>query len=451
MAQREKEQVTVLCEGLWLNDTKPAEWKQDFPWKPSVSIHYKVLDEAGNPIDDLQKKYLKDLWLFQAMGGRNAVGRYFKLQAEHGEVPAKDGQPAKPYVSVMPIAEIFQDGTARFIEPPKEGKVNVPASTKPSGGPAGGGTKPAQPPPGPKPATPPKPSTNVEDPKKPRPKPSEAFMDWCFVPKTEKHWALLEGFTQDGYIISQANTLALELTTHQLGWWNQADSLNAPAPQDFLPKDDETYKAQFAKWFKFFERHISEVQWDKVKKRLCALLANCTKEEHVICVVERAWTKLPRRHYESFREKARIRLQEIKEGKLLPPDAPTSTPDLDPEDPPQGHGDAFEEPEGAALAEAAAEKPSEFKADPKIVAYTVELVSKATLPQKLWDLWNTTGEGYRQNPEIRTAFIHKAGSIFSFMEYQQDAVAFLKGIPAGLFTAQEIANMEAKASQLPDF
>ncbi len=102
----------------------------------------RLTDESGVPVDEVEKKYMKEIWLFQAMGGDNAKGHYFELMAEHGEVPAKDGKPATPYMTVMPIAEVFADGTSMFIKPPKDGKITVPASTaKPKGPPPTAGPK----------------------------------------------------------------------------------------------------------------------------------------------------------------------------------------------------------------------------------------------------------------------------------------------------------------------
>jgi hypothetical protein len=36
MAPREKEQFTVVCEGLFLNDTKPENWTQSWHGKKPV-------------------------------------------------------------------------------------------------------------------------------------------------------------------------------------------------------------------------------------------------------------------------------------------------------------------------------------------------------------------------------------------------------------------------------
>ncbi len=285
MAQKTKDQFTVVCEGLFLNDTKPTEWKQNFPWTASVGLHYRTLDESGEPIGEPVKKYLKHLWLFQAMGGKNAKGHFFRLEAESGMLPAKDGQPEKPYTSITPIAEVFADGTARFLEAPKDGKVTVP-----------NGAKPATPPVA-KTAQPPKATPSANGNGFPW---AKDYMKKISIPQSDEWWANKEAFNLDGAIISNSYQYAAVFCSTMK--WNDKDT-------------NEDIMQTISEWANRFENAMRLEKAERCRARLVKHLGLCTARSQVFEKVKVAWTMLPPDHFEMFRETARIRaLQLPKEG-----------------------------------------------------------------------------------------------------------------------------------------
>jgi hypothetical protein len=267
MTAKTKEQFTVICDGLFLNDTKPQEWKYTFSWEPSVGFHYRNLDESGEPCGEAVKKYLKHIWLFQAMGGKNAKGHYFRLEAESGMIPAKDGQAAKPYTSVMPIAEVFSDGSARFLEAPKDGKIGVPSGDKPKG-----------PPPPVKPKAPvtPKPAgansalTPPSDGDIKIPKGMENFMDdVLFQEKSAAWWSLKDSFHIDGAIVSNAFHYASIFCQSMAG-------------------KDEDIEDRIIHWAEFFETSIRGSQFLRKRSKLTVLIGLAITRAQVARLMEMA-------------------------------------------------------------------------------------------------------------------------------------------------------------------
>ncbi len=311
MAPKTKEQFTVIIEGLFLNDTRPAEWKQDFPWSASIGLHYRPLNEEGVPEGETVKKYLKHLWLFQAMGGKNAVGHYYRLEAEHGMLPAKDGNPEKPYTSIMPLAEVFADGTAKFLEAPKDGKVGVPSGAKP--GPA----PPVQPkgPAGPKaPAstTPITPSSNGNGEKKlPW---LDTFMKKVTIPQSDEWWASKEAFNLDGAIISNSFQYAATFLQNLQG-------------------NDQEAQAAIIKWAEFFETTMRETKAERCRARLGMYLGLCTDRGQVSELVYKSWTMLPKSHFDAFCKTARNRAEELPKIGSGEPLNSRPTPEIQEEEP----------------------------------------------------------------------------------------------------------------------
>lgn len=467
MAPKTQEQFTAICDGLFLNDSKPKEWKQDFPWEASVGFHFRPLDESGEPVGEIQRKYLKKIWLFQAMGGKNAQGHYFRLEAEHGEIPAKDGKPPKPYTTIYPIAEVFSDGQARFLEEPKNGKIGVP----------GPGDKPKGPvtPPGPKtsstgagvaatPTTPAatggivtKATTPAKDPPppKPRPKPSESFMNLCFEPQTEKFWLMQEGFTEDGFVQTAAHQHAMSMTLNRMGWANQKGlaitaDMDAGA-REFSPICDEKYKAEFMKWADWFEWYISTKRWAKIRERFYCLLKNCLTREQVLSLVDRAWAKLPKSQYNLVAEQVRIRLEEILANTPMK-NLPTATPEIfEPKLEAAEEAAALKEMAEAEAATTETEEPQLKLLDPKIVDWTVAAYGKTMTMKALLDFWISSTPELQANERVRAAFRLAIMDQYMRSNYQSDVDEFRKGIPSYILTPEFAAQLDARYEQMEKF
>lgn len=461
MATKTQEQLTVVCDGLFLNDTKPQEWTQTFPWEPSIGFHYRLLDENGEPIGEIEKKYLKKkfIWMFQAMGGRNAVGRYFRVEAEHGEIPAKDGKPSKPYTTITPLAEVFSNGTARFLEAPKEGKVNTPGpAEKPKGpvvpagkniNPQGVGAKPSGPV-APKPASP----TPPADPKKPRPKPNEKFIATCFESGTNQFFRMQDGFTEDGWILNQAHDHAKDMVLNQLGWKNHINVQSTEEGKD-LSKcvvSDDTYKAELAKWADYFEWYYSQKRWAKTVNRLKSILANLKTMEQVIALVEMAWAKLPLSFYEQVTEEARVRIDHLEDAPPPGNHVPTATPEVpEPGLKPFTEEELGEEEETGLPPEAFLPLATPVAPDEQEIVFTVRGINNLTDYEKLLDFWNTTKPALQAVESVRQAMRLWIADYFMRSKYQNNVDGMLDKFPKGLITAELKKTLDDRYSKLATF
>lgn len=440
MTAKTKEQFTVVCEGLFINDVRPAEWKQNFPWEASVCIHYRRLDDGGQPVGEVQKKYRPTMWLFQAMGGKDAKGRYFRVEAESGEIPAKEGNPAKHYTTVTPIAEVFSNGTARFLEAPKDGKINTPGA--PVGGPPPGKDKEKQP------------SSEKTEQKeqapatgqKSRPKPNEKFIGQCFIPGTDSFFRMQDGFAEDGYVMTQAHELAMKMTKVRLGWSNQVE-LNSEREQNLPPllAGDEDYINEFLKWSSWFEWYLSEKRWTKFRARLSGLLKNCLNEENVISLMEMAWAKLPKSHFNLIREEARLRLTEFN-GEPQPLTVlPTATPEaIEPQI------EATEKPFEPPSPEPPNTPPAP-PVDAALLDFTVKGLQKIGDFPKMLAFWGSTNQDLRLNEKVIEAFRLQIIDLFMRAQYQASVDGILEKVPAGILRAQDLEIINNRYEQLAKF
>lgn len=457
MATKTQEQLTIICDGLFLNDTKPQEWNQTFPWEPSVGFHYRLLDENGEPTGEIEKKYLKKkfLWMFQAMGGRNAVGRYFRIEAEHGEIPAKDGKPAKPYVTITPLAEVFSNGNARFLEAPKDGKVNTPGPAEKPKGPVtpGGGKKvdsavasatvpekggPVKPPPA--------------DPKKPRPKPNEKFIASCFESGTNQFFRMQDGFTEDGWILNQTHDHAVQMAMTRSGWLNR--KMEGEAPEGTVPLlTDQDYKDAIIKWADWFEFIYSQKRWKKTVNRLKSILANLLTTEQVIALVEMAWAKLPLSYYEEVREAARLRIDHLGDPPPAGNHVPTATPEI-------------YEPEGREYfteEELSTEEPGEPGAgeppvlvaqgapDKNEIEWAINGINKYTDIDKLVAFWGNTKPSLQAVEEIRQAMRLWIANLFMSAKYQANVDGIREKFPKELMNAELEKTLHARYAEMLSF
>lgn len=456
------EQFTVLCEGLFLNDTKPEKWEQDFPWEPSVGIHFRVLDDTGEPAGEVQKKYKKQIWLWQTMGGKNAKGRYFRMEAESGEMPAKDGKPAKPYTSIMPMAEVFADGTARFLEAPKDGKVNTPGpAEKPKGPVIPAGAKKVEPEVG-KPSNSDKGTSGTKPVipnNKPRPKPNEKFIASCFEPSTNQFFRMQDGFTEDGWVLNQAQELARSMVILLEGQGFTSRSNEVDFGRAVEKSSEDHLKKQFSKWVNYFEVAVSEKRWAKIRNRIYCLIQNCLIKDQVVACVEMAWAKLPPSYYEQVREKARLRLEGVTvEGvlKVLDPNGQplTATPEIyDPK------FEDFVDEEDIRQSLEPKEEPSQPEEPapvpagppPEEIDWCLKAFDKYTDFKKLLAFWNDTKPALQAVEEVRQGFRLWVANKFMASKYQQDVDGIREIFPPGLMTKELETTLHARYAELASF
>lgn len=459
MAPKTIEQFTVVCEGLFLNDTKPKEWNQTFAWKASVGFHYRVLDEAGEPTGETEKKYMKELWLWQAMGGINAQGHFFKLQAEHGEIPGKNGQPAKPYVSVMPIAEVFSDGTARFLEPPKDGKLNVPASSdKPKLD--GGGRPPA---PGPVKnsnavgATRVKTKTKEETPG-PQDQPKDlntakakGFLDELEKSQSDAWWGFKTQLSYDGAdavnVLDFATKLALMEVSKRVYSDEDIDKNNQ------LIREDTQQAIDY--WVVALRRKLSAMKFSNVRQRFSHLLGLCQSYEHLNKILWKAWCELPASDFDALKLEATVRYKviqtETKDGVFQGKIMGTLQPELEDikTDQPES-----EYPLGGII-DAEEEMTLKTKAtdlEDTEITFTVRGINNIQDFKKLMTFWNTTKAALQKNEQVRQAMRLWIADVYMRAKYQANVDGLKLGFKGvGLMTPELEKTLDDRYSQLEVF
>lgn len=447
MAQKTEEQWTAVCDGLFLNDTKPKEWTQTFPWKPSIGFHFRILDESGQPIEETHKKYLKDMWLFQAMGGQNAKGHYFKLQVEHGEVPAKEGKPAQPYTSVMPIAEVFSDGTARFIEKPKDGKVNVPAKTDPKPG-----VPVTEKPPAPaKPAVVnPQTSTKTEGVvvKDANTAKAMGFFKGIEEKQSDEWWTLKTHLGFDGADATNVIDFAKQMTIMEIA------NHNGPAREDIRKDAEECLDY----WMEALRARLLTEKYSNVRKRLTHYLTLCSSVKELDKVIYTAWVELPESDFLKVRGAALERVKEIKaqtdeKGNFTGKIMGTLQPEVE-------RLTAYSPEElGAEAEEEVVEEPGneEYIAPPRSgpdaaeIEFTVKAMEKIVDWKKMLAFWNTTKASLQACEECRDAFRVWIMALFDRSTQQVEVDGLREAIPAGIMTPGLEKGLHARYAELQPF
>ncbi len=438
MAPKTKEQFTVICESIFLNDTKPEKWTQTFAWKPSVSFHYKVLDDTtGEVIDEVEKKYLKDLWLFQAMGGQNAKGRMFKLQAEHGEVPAKEGQPAKPYVTVMPIAEVFADGSARFLEPPKNGKVSVPSkapspppplAAKPTAAAKTTAAIPTEP------ATPGLPQQDRNTAK------AEGFFRELDKAQSDPWWVMKTQMGYDGADATNVLDFAKHLTVMECaGMEGSTDELRAKA------------ESVLDYWCRSLRTRLLTMKYANIRDRLSHYLNLCTTVKDLDKILYKSWVELPMGDFDALRSEAVDRMKVIQgetEAGVFKGKIKVS---LQPEIPEMLRPILTEEEEPQAAAAPATPGPSTPAVEQAVVDFTRKAIMKCPDFNKLLELWATSSPGLQKHPAIIMACADWVSCSLRDAQYQQQMDGVLERVPKGWYTPELMIAWQDRYSNLAPF
>ncbi len=447
--KKTQEQFTVVCEGLFLNNEKPAEWKQAFPWEPSVGFHFMALDDSGEPTGEVQKKYLKKMWFFQAMGGKNAQGKYFRLEAEHGEIPAKEGKPAKPYITITPLAEVFSDGTARFFEAPKDEKVNVPASSdKPKG-----------------PVTPPAIKTQANGPVVPKPPGSKApanpqnvepntkkamgFFSDLSTSQSDAWWTMKTQIGYDGADACNVLEAAWHMTQFEISRYEYKDEPDETLRQDALKVMDF--------WTTAMRTRLLAMKFSNIRERLSHHITLCASVESLDKVLYKAWVELPESDFLSLRSEGLDRIKVIQsqtedgvfKGKIIGTLQPEMTDGQD--------FFAPDEPENTKPAgdEGINEHGPEPKpAGPTLdeIAFTVRGINNITDWKKLRDYWATTKDALKAVEEVKQAMRLWVADQFMRAKYQANVDGMIAKLgEMGLMTAELESTLNLRYSELSAF
>ena len=82
----------VVITSIFLNDAKPQDWAQAYEWKPSVGFTFKKINKSFEPQEPEMKARangVANLWLWEAMGGKQAKSRFFDFMVETGVLNGK--------------------------------------------------------------------------------------------------------------------------------------------------------------------------------------------------------------------------------------------------------------------------------------------------------------------------------------------------------------------------
>lgn len=451
--------LTVLK--VYHNDVPGPNWKprvydgveQSFePYTKVIAVPY------GSPENAQQLEFKVKQAKFW-MRGILRQGRGFTVSVKSG---VTNGHSWSNFEDI--VAELMADGTMKRV--PESAKspstttatapaaVQAPAAATNGKPPQGAtsskvGTAPTAKPP----VTAAGPAHPPADPPKPRPKPNEKFISYCFTPQTDAFYRMMEGFSEDNFVLGQANKMALEAAKFEIGWGNHArvmENVEAEALEGFNCTEGQ-FQERFKRWSSWFEWYLSERRWGKARDRFNNILENCLTKEQVISCVEMAWAKLPKTHYDLVREKARNRIAEIDAKKPPEPDAyePTATPEVfEP-------ADEFAEKENPPAAEVPAGAPAAEQVRPAVdqatVDFTVASMRKIKLGTTLWKYWEGCSEALKAHPDVRKEMALAICDVWDQLKYRQDADEMRPNIPAGILTPEQVAWMAEHYTKLEDF
>ncbi len=291
MANTEK-RMDVIISAIFMEAEQPANWAQPFEWKPNVSIYFKPIDANRKIIGDeirARTNGADNLWIFQAMGGKQAKGKCFDIITESGTNP-------KPWTSFMPLAMLHPNGTMTRISAPEEG---VPPPEPPTGPPprtpVPGSPAPGTPPREPVPAQPTKSQSAANGEKLP-PCAAEFMQKVLFVPQSNEWWQVKDRFNIDGAIISNSFQFAAMIAAKQGA--SNVDEM----------------EENILGWAAWFESMIRETQCLRTRERLTMMMGLATNKEQVTELVNQAWAKLTKSHYDVFKSMAMGRLDMFENG-----------------------------------------------------------------------------------------------------------------------------------------
>jgi hypothetical protein len=294
-----EERMDVVIMAIYDNFTMPADWDatHNYEWKPNVSIQYKRVDSSLKPMGEELKARSsgdKNIWVFQAMGGKKAKGHFYDMMFTHGETNGT------AWTSFKPLMELYTNGSNRRIAAPVEGADPPP---------------PDPPPPGPKPPvgvkSSPTPATNGNGAK--MPKGAEGFLEKALTPQTDAWWALKEAFNLDGAIISNSFQYAATFLQNFQG-------------------DDAKCQDAILRWAGWFETIMREEKAERCRTRLTMLLGLAVNRAQVTDLVTKGWGMLPKSHYEMFREVALARLEQLPKTGNGEPQSASPVPESEPEE-----------------------------------------------------------------------------------------------------------------------
>jgi hypothetical protein len=290
-----EERMDVVVTSLFLNETMPPDWNQPFEWKPSVVVNFKKVDSTFKEVGEEMKARVKgpdNLWMFAAMGGRNAKGHFFDLMTESGDHP-------KPWTSFTPLAELFKDGSSKRIQAPtKDGTAAhaAPAAQTPS-----------------KPSTPSTPSISPgpsapakTEEKKPNYKERASFFfDQIAKPQSDAWWTLKNDLSFDCADAVNALQMSSDLAKMEVAKHaGTAEELRVQAAE------------AIAHWLPFFHVNIRTLKVQNMRERLTHLIGITVKADHLNYIMERAYAELPLEDFELVRGIALTRYETIKANNL---------------------------------------------------------------------------------------------------------------------------------------
>jgi len=265
MADVQTEDVVIVKINKYY--TQGPNWKSfnGEAFEPSIVMETRKMGSAvGSPTEKVKIKHIgeggKNFWM------RDVVkeGQTFSMAISRGEYEGH------PWASVNDIP-FFYDAKGQPQRLKRGGEIptneNTPITEKPII---------------------PKPSVNSAGEK--IPPGATKFLDLAlFVPQSDAWWEVKNRMNIDGALISNAFHYAAIICANG----------KEPNRENIL---------DYAAWF---ESEMRQMQQARLQARLTMMLGLSTKKEHVIEIVNQAWARLPKSHYNILRGIAKDRLDEI--------------------------------------------------------------------------------------------------------------------------------------------
>jgi len=290
------ENVDLVVKKYFENLEKPEGWDKPFPWEPTVSIYFVPADNP-NATEAMYRIKEKNFWVWDAIGRKKSANRTFTFTTLSGE---KDGKPWTNIVGV--VAEILVDGTMKRIIKPAEGTAHNAADPPPVEKKTSTATQKTPP------STDPKPPTNGNGSKGPFDvEKAKKFLDEAALPQSDAWWRLKDQLHLEGAIANSITDLALRAASLEV-------SKTEYKGYGFFLEMRQDLKEGVEYWTRWLDSYIGEFKFAKLRERYTQLLSVAVSGDHVTMIMNRAWTDLPKSHYDALRVYAVDRTKSLKAG-----------------------------------------------------------------------------------------------------------------------------------------
>ena len=417
----EKHSADVVITAVYPEFEEPANRKSEYEWKPNIAIKYKKINKRFAPTgEELRAKVNgdKNLWQFDAIGGKNAKGHFFSMNFESGEINGH------AWTSWFPVLELFKNGNPRRImvpdgeeepEPPEEETPPPPPPKK-----AAPVQKYAPPPPA-KPAPPPL------DPNTAR---VVNFFNELAEEKSNASFCFRKFLDMEGTNACNVLDYAKHMAVMECAGFKVGEG---EGTHGYLPDLRAKANESLDYWAGVFHERIKAIKYAGLRDRFLHTVGLCPCKEEIARMIETSWLYLPDSLFQEVRARGRERLEELMgmgggvkvEGTLQAEIRIriTSAPDEETED---------TDPD--ATAQNPAPPLTKPQLDPAEVHQISETIFKFQDFQKLKTYWLTCRAALQDNEELRDAYRMWVLNKFKASKYTADVVGIRDQVPNWFLT-----------------